>query len=255
MAPGLDSAAMSQPTRRVRRVTAVPGSDREPVWADVVLWFETIDAIVRGLGHGLNNRALALGATIESMDPKRPVGQQLASGLAREAERLTDQLRQLRALPFAIEREPMPLLLRDVLSAAIQLHHAHASLGEIPAYLEGTAETPPVLVAESALLHSALVTLTALKAFAAPGGIVRITCSGSPDQAVVTFVAQRDPTDTHDEFPQRALIKPTALTAALLTGALLEIEQRIGCDSVTVIWTLPSLKAMRRRTREMAAAH
>ena len=235
-------------------MTAVPGSVREPVWSDVVLWFETIDAIVRGLGHGLNNRALALGATIESMDPKRPVGQQLASDLTRETERLADQLRQLRALPFAIDREAMPLLLRDVLSVAIQLHHAHASLGEIPAYLEGSAETPPVLVAESALLHAVLVTLTALKAFAAPGGIVRITCSGSADQAEVTFVAQRDPTDAHDAFTPRALIKPTALTAALLSTALLEIEQQIGRDAVTLIWTLPSLKAMRRRTRDVAAA-
>ncbi len=235
-------------------MTAVPGSVREPVWSDVVLWFETIDAIIRGLGHALNNRALALGATIESMDPKRPVGQQLASGLARETERLTDQLHQLRVLPFSIEREPMPLLLRDVLSAAIHLHRAHASLGDIPAYLEGSAETPPVLAPESALMHAALVTLTALKVFASPGGIVRITCSGNSDQAEVTFVAQRDPTDAPDAFAQRALIKPTALTAALLSSALLEIEQQIGHDAVTVIWTLPSLKAMRRRTREMAAA-
>jgi hypothetical protein len=220
-----------------------------------VLWFETIDAILRGLGHGLNNRALALGATIESLDPKRPVGQQIASGLTRETERLTDQLRQLRALPFAVERDPMPLLLRDVLSTAIQLHHAHASLGEIPAYLEGTAETPPVLAPESALMHATLVTLTALKAFAAPGGIVRITCSGNADQADVTFVAQRDPTDAQDDFAQRALIKPTSLAAALLSGAMLEIEQQIGHDSVTVTWSLPSLKAMRRRARALAAAN
>jgi hypothetical protein len=235
-------------------MTPLSGTVREPTWSDVVLWFETIDAIVRGLGHGLNNRALALGATIESLDPKRPVGQHLASGLTRETERLTDQLRQLRALPFAIEREPMPLLLRDVLSTAIQLHRAHASLGEIPAYLETSSETPPVLAPESALMHAALVTLTALKAFASPGGIVRITCSGHADQAEVTFVAQRDPTDAQDDVMSRALIKPTALTAALLSSAQLEIEQQIGPDAVTLIWTLPSLKAMRRRTRELAAA-
>ncbi len=226
---------------------------REPAWPDVVLWFETIDAIVRGLGHGLNNRALALGATIESLDPKRPVGQQLAAALARETERLTDQLRQLRALPFAIEREPMPLLLRDVLSSAIQLHRAHASLGDIPAYLEGSAETPPVLAAESALLHATLVTLTALKGFVSPGGLVRITCSGHPDQADVTFVAQRDPTDAQDDFAQRALIRPTGLIAALLSSALLEMEQQITDDAVTLIWSLPSLKAMRRRSRGVAA--
>lgn len=235
-------------------MTAVAGAIREPVWSEVVLWFETIDAIVRGLGHGLNNRALALGATIESLDPKRPVGQQLATGLMRETERLTDQLRQLRAVPFAIDREPMPLLLRDVLSSAIQLHRAHTSVGEIPVYLDGSVETPPVLAPESALLHATLVTLTALKVYASPGGVVRITCSGNADRADVTFVAQRDPTDVQDESGPRAVIKPAALAVALLSSAMLEIEQQLGPDSVTLLWTLPSLKAMRRRAREPAAA-
>jgi hypothetical protein len=235
-------------------VTATPDLLREPAWSDVQLWFETVDAVVRGLSHALNNRALALSATIESLDPKRPVGAQVASALTRESERLTEQLRQLRTLPFAADREPMPLLLRDVLASALQVHRLHASLGEIPAYLEGTAETPPVLAPESALLHAMLVTLTSLKTFAAPGGVVRITCSGTPDQADITFVALRDPSDVRENMSAQALVKPNALAAALLGNALLEITQRITPDSVTMLWTLPSLKAMRRRARESAAA-
>lgn len=231
---------------------ALPG--RDPAWPDVVLWLETIDAIIRGLGHSLNNRALALGATIESLDSKRPIGQQLLGGLSREAERLTDQLRQLRTLPFAITREPMPLLLRDVLSTAIQLHRAHASLGDIPVYLEGAVDAPPVLAPESAMVHATLVMLTALKGFAAPGGLVRITFSGTPERAEISLLAQRDPSDDHAPEAADGLVQPTALAAALLQSSLLEIEQRITPDSAVVTWTLPSLRSMRRRSREALAA-
>lgn len=231
-----------------------PANNRDPVWSDVQLWFETFDAILRGLGHSLNNRALALSATIESLDPKRPVGQKLVTMLTRETERLTEQLRQLRSLPFAVDREPMPILPRDTLFAAIQLHRAHSSLGEISTYLEGTADTPPVLAPESALLHATLVTLTALKSFVAPGGLVRINCSGTPDRAEIVFRAQRDPSGLHEALSGPMLVRPTALSAALLGSALLEIEQQITPDVVTLIWSLPSLKAMRRRSLEASAA-
>jgi hypothetical protein len=217
-----------------------------------MVWFETIDAIVRGLGHSLNNRALALSATIESLDPKRPVGQQVASALTRESERLTEQLRQLRTLPFALEREPMPLLVRDVMASAIQLHRSHASLGEVPVYLEGSQDTPPVLAPESSLLHAALVTLSALKGFAAPNGVLRLNYGGTADLAQIELLAQRDPSDAHDDWTASALVKATTLSAALLGSAQLEIDMRVATDSTAVTWTLPSLKSMRRRARELA---
>jgi hypothetical protein len=235
-------------------MTPATSGPRAPAWADVLLWFETIDAIVRGLGHSLNNRALALGATIESLDPKRPVGQAVANGLSREAERLTDQLRQLRSLPFASAHEAMPLLVRDVLSAAMQLHRSHSSLGDIATYLEGSSDTPPVLAPESSLQHAVLVTLTALKRFVAPSGVVRITYSGTPEVAEIVFQALRDPSDVADPESVQALVKPTALAAALLGTSMLSIDQRITPDSATLTWSFPSLKAMRRRSRELTAA-
>lgn len=231
-------------------MTAATG--RDPAWPDVLLWFSTIDAIIRGLSHALNNRALALGATIESLDPKRPVGQQLATGLTREAERLTEQLRQLRDLPFAIETEPMPLLLRDVLSAAIQLHRSHMSLGVIPVYLEGTVDAPPVLAQEPAFVHALLVMLTAMKEFASPGGLVRISYAGTPELAEITIRAERDPTEERVASTAAAVVKPTGLASALLGAAFLEIEQQISADQASVTWTLPSLRAMRRRSRATA---
>ena len=238
----------------IELVSANPEAAREPTWPDVLLWFETIDAIVRGLGHALNNRALALSATIESLDPRRPVGQQVSTSLSRESERLTEQLRQLRGLPFAGDREPMPLLVRDVISSAMHLHRSHESLGDVPTYLEGSAETPPVLAPESSLLHATLVTLTALKGFAAPGGVVRVTDTGTPDRADVVFAALRDPSDTHESPGGHALVKPTALASALLGSALLEMEQQITPDSVILRWSFPSLKATRRLSREAVAA-
>jgi len=226
----------------------------EPAWPDVITWFETIDAIIRGLGHSLNNRALALGATVESLDPRRPLGDAITSGLTRETERLSEQLRQLRALPFAATAEPMPLLIHDVLVTAVQLHRTHASLGQIPVYLEGATTAPPVLAPESSLLHATLVMLTALKGYAAPSGVVRIRYAGTADQLVVRFEAQRDPDDRHAGGGGAGLVQPTALAAALLRGAQLETEQQLGPESARVTWLLPSLKETRRRQRGVAAS-
>lgn len=219
----------------------------------MVTWFETIDAIIRGLGHSLNNRALALGATVESLDPRRPLGEAVTTGLARETERLSEELRQLRALPFAASAEPMPLLIHDVLATAIQLHRTHASLGQVSVYLEGSSDAPPVLAPESSLVHATLVLLTALKGHAAPNGVVRIRYSGTAEQLVVQFEAQRDAADAPDGAGGAELIPPTALAAALLSGARLATEQEIGPASARVTWVLPSLKAMRRRQREALA--
>lgn len=226
---------------------------REPAWADVLAWLDTIDAITRGLGHSLNNRALALGATIDSLDAGQPPGEALTTALTRETERLTEQLRPLRTLPFAFGREPLPLLLHDVLSAAVALHRSHASLGEVPVYLEGSADAPPVLAPEPAMLHAALVTLTALKAYAGPGGVVRIGYAGTAERAQVEFTAQRDPDDPPMIGGARQLVRPTALAAALLHDARIEIEQRIGPHAATIRWALPSLRAMRRLLRDAHA--
>lgn len=105
---------------------------------------EIIDAIVRGLKHSPNNRALALSATIESLDIRRAVGAEIFAASIGESAQLRKQLRQLRAFPFAAASEPMPMLLPDVLSAALQLHQSHAVLGDVSAYLEGSAEKPAV---------------------------------------------------------------------------------------------------------------
>jgi len=235
-------------------MTALVPTGREPAWRDVVAWFETIDAIVRGLTHSLNNRALALNATIESMDAKRPIGEQLTLALAREGERLTEQLRHLRALPFALDSVPMPLLPRDVITTAIELHRSHTSLGEIPVYLEGTAEAPPVLVPESPMLHAVLVTLTALKKFVAPGGVVRIRYGGTSERSEIVFSALREP-GSEERDPQAALglVRSTSLATALLTAMLLETEQRISADAAVISWGMPSLREMRRLQREASA--
>lgn len=231
-------------------MTMPPVAVREPAWRDVVAWFETIDAIMRGLTHSLNNRALGLNATIESMDDKRPIGEQLGTALATEGERLTEQLRQLRALPFALESLPMPLLPRDVITAAIALHRLHTSLGEIPVYLEGTVDAPPVLAPEPSMLHAVLVTLTALKAFVAPGGVVRIRYAGTSDRAEIVFTALRDPgIDGRDPLAAMGLVRPTSLATALLSVAQLETEQQIGPDVAVISWAMPSLREMRRQQR------
>jgi len=123
----------------------------------------------------------------------------------------------------------------------------------VPVYLEGAAEAPPVLAPESSLVHAMLVLLTALKAFAAPNGVVRVYFEGTAEELVVRFEALRDPGDVHEGSGGAVLVRPTALAAALLQGAGLETSQQLGPEVARVVWVLQSLKVMRRRGREAAA--
>jgi hypothetical protein len=229
-------------------------------WPDVLLWLETVDALLRGFGHGLNNRALALGATVESLDARRPLGSQATSALSREVQRLTEQLRQLRQLPFSRELEPMPLLVSDVLAAAVQLHRQHAVVGEVSCFVNGGTDTPPVLAGESAMVHALLVTLTGLKHFAGPTGVVRIVHAPGPSadgrDVLIRFTAEREAIVARSAEPVRpeVLVRPAVVAAGLLGPSRPTVTQRVEPTRAEVRWVLPSLREMRRREREAAAS-
>jgi hypothetical protein len=101
-------------------------------------------------------------------------------------------------------------------------------------------------------MHATLVTLTALKGFAAPGGVLRVKCTGTTDQAELTFRAERETAAGRVPTASGDVIPPMALAAALLSSSALQVEQELGPEFVTVTWWLPSLKAMRRMAREAA---
>lgn len=237
---------------------AAPTAAAAPMlaWPDVLLWLETVDAILRGFGHGLNNRALALGATVESLDARRPLGSQATSALSREVQRLTEQLRQLRQLPFSRELEAMPILIPDVLATAVLLHRQHATVGEVSCYVAGGSDTPPVLAAESALVHAILVTMTGLKQFAGPTGVVRILHGPGPSadgtDVQVRFLAEREALLARSAEPVRpeALVRPAVVAEALLGASRPAVTQRVEPTRAEVRWVLPSLREMRRRERE-----
>ncbi len=237
------------------------GSDGAPAlpWSDVLLWLETVDALLRGFGHGLNNRALALGATVESLDARRPLGSQATSSLSREVQRLTEQLRQLRQLPFSRELEPMPLLVGDVLGVAVALHRAHATVGETSCYVSGGSDTPPVLAGESALVHAVLVTLTGLKRYAGATGVVRIA-HGPGDAAgawvSIRFSAEREAAQVRSLEPvaPEVLVRPAVIAGTLLGASRPRVTLRVAPARAVVAWTLPSLREMRRREREARSA-
>ncbi|MCU0626802.1 MAG: hypothetical protein MUF21_10025 [Gemmatimonadaceae bacterium] len=225
-------------------------------WPDVLLWMETIDALLRGFGHALNNRALALGATVESLDARRPLGSLATSALSREVQRLTEQLRQLRQLQFARQPDPMPLLLADVVPVAATLHRAHATVGDVSCYVTGAPDTPPVLVAESALVHAVLVTLTGLKLHAGPTGVVRIHHAPGPAgdgrEVVLDFVAEREAAAIRaaEPVPAEVLVRPAVIAGVLLGASRPVVTQRVTPLRAEVRWVLPSLREMRRRERE-----
>jgi hypothetical protein len=230
-------------------VIASARASRDPSWSDALLWMETLDALIRGLGHALNNRALSLSATLQSLDARRAVGTQTSTALTREAERLTDHLRHLRTLPFAAGSTPMPVLPRDVLAAAIRLHRCHAHVGDVSCYLSAAPETPPILVSESEFTHTALVQLTALKQFVAPGGVVRVACTGSATDATIRFIAARDVGMPPDASAASALLRPVSLVSALLHRARGRAALHTSPSRVEVVWTLPSLRVARRALR------
>jgi hypothetical protein len=231
-----------------------------PQWAELAFWLETSDAILRGLGHGLNNRATALSATVESLDPRRAMGSAMTASLSRESQRLSEQVQDLRLLTFGRGAEAMPLLPGDVLHSAVRLHRFHASVGEVACYLEPSSEVPPVLARESALLHASLTQLTASKSFAGRGGVVRVVLSGTSDRAEVRFIADRavDESGAMGQMPDpdasapdpRALVLPARLAATQLAHADVQIAQDFGARRAVVQWVMPSLREMRRRQRE-----
>ena len=220
-----------------------------PAWADVLCWMETTDAIMRGLGHALSNRILAVSSTIEALDPAQAPGEETCTALSAELQRLTGELRALRALPVHAAEAPLPVLLKDVAATAIALHAHHPTLGDVTVTLTGSDETPPVLVVEPLLVHAMLVTLTALKAFAAPGGEVRLEYAGTPAEAQLTLSATRDPGRAGDVAALPAM-PGGDLPMALLSGAGMQVEQVVGRGRSAVVWALPSLREARRRARE-----
>jgi len=283
------SALLDCPGRECCEVTGPadwPGS-RQPAWADVLAWLATTDAIIHGLGHALNNRALAISSTIDAMDAAQPLGAELAAALTGEIQRLTGLLRALRSVPVHAAALPLPVLLKDVAATAIELHRHHASLGDVPVTLTGSDEAPPVLVVEPLFVHAMLVTLTSLKRFAGPGGAVRVTYGGTAEEAQLTMAAWRGPSGAPDgaaldgaaldgAAPDGAALDADApdadapdadapdgdtdgalvhgdLPGALLWAAGLEVEQMLGRRRCSVLWALPSLREARRRARAAAA--
>lgn len=222
---------------------------------ELAFWLETSDAILRGLGHALNNRATALSATVESLDPRRAVGSALTASLSRESQRLSDQVRDLRLLSFGVGAEVMPVLLGDVLQSAVRLHRFHTGVGEVACYLEVSSDAPPVLAREAAVLHACLAQLSASKGFAGRGGVVRVVLSGSGTRAEVRFIADRavdEPADSEAAGDPRALVLPSRLAATQMRHAGVQVAQDIGARRAVVQWVLPSLREMRQRARDAA---
>src|SRR5215218_888257 len=115
-------------------------------------WLVVSDALLRGVGHAMNNRAAALSAVVQVLASSGPQGP-LEGALRSETERLQRVVELLRLLPRRWESDPEPVLVEELVPSALELLALHSDLPETRFRWEANGALPPVLVEPSLLIH------------------------------------------------------------------------------------------------------
>lgn len=179
-------------------------------------WLRTADAILCGLNHAFSNRvsALAVVPLIAGRAVRDVTG---LERLATETGKLEDLLRLYRLMERGERAPAEPLQVADAVAEALALLAHHPTARDLTCSVAGVAETLPVLVVPSALVHALVLLLCAaadrLDGGAASGGL-HLRYSGDPDW--VTFVVE-----THSPVPQGRAVQVPELPvlAWLVRGA------------------------------------
>ena len=146
-------------------------------------WLTVSDALLRGVGHALNNRAAALSAVVQVLASE--ADGPLEGALRAETERLQRAVELLRLLPRRWDSEPEPVLVADLVKSAIELLVLHADLPELRYEWTPDGSLPPVLVEPSLLTHVLCLLGTAAAREAGRTGARSVAFRGSSTGEVV----------------------------------------------------------------------
>jgi hypothetical protein len=211
-------------------------------------WLVVSDALLRGVGHAMNNRAAALSAVVQVLASSGPQGP-LEGALRSETERLQRVVELLRLLPRRWESDPEPVLVGDLVPSALELLALHSDLPETRFAWEADGSLPPVLVEPSLLIHVLCLLGTAAAKEAARTGARAVSFRGSSDGDAVRVeivVGEPDPSLADPAAPEGG--EDPAAAEALLAhaGGELSVERD---GELRMAFRLPTLAAARRRER------
>lgn len=193
-----------------------------------------MDALVRGIAHGISNRVGTLGALAEALVVADPSGP-FPPILSEEVHRLEEALRVLRLLPRDEGRGVEPLRPADAAADAVALFEQHPRGRDERASVEPAGDVPPVRAHPPSLVHALVLLMVA--AAGEEGAPVTISLAGDGERALFR-VAGGGGADAGG--PDEAIVAASALVRG--DGGRVE---RDGDGSVVL--SLPSLAAARRR--------
>jgi hypothetical protein len=169
-------------------------------------WLGTSDAVLRGLNHEFSNRlslarlAPQLSAMLASGEPEM---QKIAADIGR-SEDMLHLLGLYRLMVFDAREPAEPLLVADVVGAAVDLFNHHTTFRDLEVQVRAEEALPPVLISRPVLL---LLCAPARQVSADPGeiGAIALGFSASADDVLITARAT-DPeryvsTDDVPELP------------------------------------------------------
>jgi hypothetical protein len=208
-------------------------------------WLALSDALVRGVGHAMNNRIAALSAVVQVLTTSGQGGP-LVDALAVEAQRLLRTADLMRLLPRRWDAEAEPVLLPEVIRSAMELLPLHADLPDLTYVWQSDAELPPVLSEPSLLAHTACMMMACAAEEAARSGATRILIRGTSGPETVSLSV--GPESGWAEYP------PAVSDGESGEWALERLARRAGgelrVEKEGLVLEMPTLSEARRRQRE-----
>lgn len=214
-------------------------------------WLDASDALLRGVGHALNNRVAALSALVQVLVTTGEGGP-LHDALGEETRRLQRAVELIRLLPRRWDSPPEPLLVADAVRDALEILPLHPDLPVLRYDWVPETDLPPVLVEPTLFTHALCLVGQAAAEVAARAGAAAVSFRGSATDAEVTVAVvageaaaaegagQDDAGATGDPARAAPLME--------LAGGELRVVERSG-RRLRVELRLPTLAEARRRGR------
>ena len=207
-------------------------------------WLTVSDALLRGVGHALNNRVAALSAVVQVLAATGEGGP-LHDAMSSETLRLQRAVELIRLLPRRWDSPAEPVLVGDAVRDAMEILPLHPDLPSLRYEWAPEGELLPVLVEPTLLTHALCLVGLAAGEVAAHAGVPVVSFAGYGEESEVSVEVSAG---TRAEPGGEPLEKSDPAAAAPLVEALggeLRVVERAE-RWIRVRLTVPTLAAGRR---------